>query len=133
MTNADTKFTNRPKGLLVLGGLQLFVAFRGIWNFSFHINESIVHVSIAVLCGIIGVGIMKAKKWAYHAFIVVCTILFLWNVVDAIAGKYLFKQALLDNSMKSLQRAAVSMVYIGWLFYYRRYFRSNSNGEEPIG
>jgi hypothetical protein len=133
MTNADTKFTNRPKGLLILGGFQLYVAFRAIWNFSFHINASIVHVSIAVLCGIIGIGIMNTKKWAYHAFMVVCAILFIWNVVDAIAGKYLFEQALLDSTMKSLQRAAVSMIYIGWLFYYRRYFPNNTNGEEPIG
>jgi hypothetical protein len=117
MTKADTKFSNRPKGLLVLGGLQIFVAFRGIWNFSFHINESIEHLSYAVLCGIIGIGIMNTKKWAYYAFIVVYVILILWNIGDVITGKYL---------IKSLQRAAVSMIYIGWLFCYRRYFYNYS-------
>jgi hypothetical protein len=117
MTDKENKLNLKPKGLLILGGLQLYVAFRGIWNFSFHVNESILHVSIAILCGFIGLGIMNTKKWAYTAFITVSTLLILWNVGDAVTGK---------NLIKSIQRATVSLIYIGWLFCYRHYFRKDS-------
>jgi hypothetical protein len=103
-----------PKGLIVLGSLQIFIAVRGLWNLFMHSNPtgipSLIYAVLAITCFVVGIGLIYLKRWAFIAFIAIYTIYILQYV----------------SSLDYLSTAKC-VIFVIWLLLYRRYFVSNSS------